>query len=91
MLYRYDPWWDSRIRHLARNFVFDIPEEGDPEDGYIVRLAHEKIWISNHPYASFVPYPDGGMNKEKIPRPSRVTIYRLKRKLDIERATATRS
>lgn len=74
MIYAYSNSWDYELNNLMDNYDFtDIDE-------YTAKLNGVEIWIANHPYASFRPYP------ERI-RPSKYTIYKGMEKLkkDIEK------
>jgi hypothetical protein len=67
----YSALWDARLNRLLREFHFtDITE-------HTAKLGDYKIWIDNHPYASFTPY---GMGVPEV-RPRRATILRAYKQL----------
>lgn len=69
MNYRYSKEWDEKINDLMNKHKFE-------KNHMTANLGDTKIWVVNHPYASFVPY----QNTYNI-RPSRKTIYLAHKKL----------
>ena len=71
----YSAQWEKRLGQLAmdNNFV--------REGGHIARLDTTRIWISNHPYASFVPIIEGTVCTKLPVRPRRATILKAMDKL----------
>lgn len=61
--YPYSTAWDAELRRLMNTNCFVC------EDRYTALLDGRRIWISNHPYASFTPY----WEIARV-RPSRSTI-----------------
>jgi len=69
---KYDKGVDKLINELMAKNCFV------PISPYTAKLGSATIWISNHPYGSFCLYDEGELSNL---RPSRLTIYRAKRKL----------
>lgn len=67
MNYPYSQEWDEEIKELSEKSITEI-------ERYSCRMGEVLIWIENHPYASFTPYSCNF-------RPSRMTIYKLHKKL----------
>jgi hypothetical protein len=69
----YDKEWDDKLKRLLKNCNFTNI------GAHSAILGNSKIWISNHPYASFTdyetPFSTGSM------RPSRLTILKANKKL----------
>lgn len=72
MLYPYSKEWDRKLNKL-------LDEERFKEISFCTAvLGTQKIWIANHPYASFTPY---GIYDRIEVRSSRLTIKRARKKL----------
>jgi hypothetical protein len=70
MVGEYSPEWEETLIKLALKNKFEhVP------DRYIAFLGKHKVWIANHPYGSFTPWP--GLDI----RPSRYVIAQLRKKL----------
>lgn len=67
---RYSKAWDDEINNLVLKYKFEKLNE------YVALLGNKRIWIANHPYASFVDSNNMGNY-----RASRYTIYKLRKKL----------
>lgn len=71
----YDKHWDDKLTELLSKYEFrDITN-------YHASLGDNRLWISNHPYASFVF--DLRINDDIIEevRPSRYTLHIARKKL----------
>lgn len=68
----YSEGWDHKLNKLLDENSFKN------FDYYTAVLGTQKIWIANHPYASFTPHGD---YSKKVMRPSRLTIKRARKKL----------
>lgn len=66
---RFNKEWDDELKSLLDNYSFRNT------GGHYADLGDTKIWVSNHPYASFTK---DGNDK----RPSRLTIWRAKKILN---------
>ena len=69
---RYNKDWDKKLNSLMKANKFEQGSE------YDATIGGTKVWIANHPYASFSPRSLGENIKV---RPSRITILRAHRKL----------
>ena len=77
MNYAYDPKWDKELNLLLDSEDFyDIGE-------FRACIKKEQLWIGNYPYASFTKI-DSNFNVISG-RPSRITILKVKIKLDNDR------
>ena len=72
----YNEKWDMKLNELMRKYIFKN------KDNHEAKIGNAKVWIANHPYASFTcrDFP----NKYFYGRPSRMTIYRARKKLMFE-------
>ncbi len=81
MLFSYSAEWDAKLNKLLDTHSFT------KIDKYRASLGDTRVWIANHPYASFLPCVEGrgdwGVAIEI--RPSRATIARAHLKLDHDR------
>jgi hypothetical protein len=75
----YSAKWDKELNSLMNTYDF---KKMVYESDYVVKLGEREIWVANHPYASFTDYSD---NRRIYGRPSRLTIYKAKQKLEIDR------
>ena len=64
--------WDMKLNILLKKSKFTNIIR------YTAYLGKTKIWIANHPYASFTPYHP---NTTNYGRPSRHTIHNAKKQL----------
>lgn len=48
----YSPRWDDVLTRLMRDHTFEISKDG----GHTAKLGPATLWVSNHPYSSFMPY-----------------------------------
>jgi hypothetical protein len=64
----YNSVWDAKLNELMRT------ERFTNLDSFTAQLGSRKVWVANHPYASFKP-PHIDI------RPSRMTIYNAHKKL----------
>lgn len=76
MGYEYSELWDTMLRKRAEGHYF-TPEEDDVYISYTVKLGSLRLWVANHPFASFTLPRLGVCNT----RPSRLTIYELHKKM----------
>lgn len=76
MNFTYSKVWDTKLNTLLKEHKFT------EITGYTVKLDNELIWIANHPYASFTSEPEYKCHG----RPSRKTIYKAKRLLELDLA-----
>lgn len=97
MLGEYDAAWDAKINELAKEHKFKVESEKASPRIYYVSLNGNHIWVGNYPYSFLVPVViksiftgrDGGstvhtyeeQNNDTQSRPSRLTIYKLTKKL----------
>jgi len=72
---RYSEDWDNELTKALESgrYFTEI-------DSYTANFAGRCIWIENHPYASFTPH-DGYYCRFKV-RPSRVTVMKLRERLE---------
>lgn len=74
MMFNYfDEKYDEYLNHLLDNYEFT------DFNGRVAKLNGYTVWVGNHPYASFTPYP----NITQI-RASRRTILKAYKKLKRE-------
>ena len=74
MNYSYSKEWDKELNTLMDEHFFTNFQT------YTTKLGDRKIWVENHPYASFTKVTLG-----PTVRPSRLTIVRAKRHLKFSR------
>lgn len=77
MNYPFSLGWDIYLRSLMRD------HKVIRRSRHTVYLGDQAVWIENYPYAFGTPYVDSKNEIEKI-RPSRLTIYELKKKIEID-------
>ena len=81
----YSPIWDKKINDLLDKYKF----EPDGHKNITAKLGDLTIWLGNYPYAYGTLYNINNISYtftiSSGPRPSRYTIWRMKRrhKLDI--------
>ena len=63
--------WDRELNELLKTKKFQ------PIDKCTARIGERTVWIKNHPYASFSPWPSNHVDV----RPRRITIARAHKKL----------
>jgi hypothetical protein len=84
MNHEYCEKWDAELRQLMKEHDFKQLTENYGKIKHIcsyqVKLGDRKIWVENHPYASFCDRSHTELGKKK--RPSRQTIYLAKKKLE---------
>lgn len=68
VLYKYNEEWDKYLYALLHTNEFEIIKHHK----YVFSLGPQKIWCTNHPYASFVPWDDNIISKI---RPSLFTLF----------------
>ena len=73
MNFKYSSKWDKELNVLLDEHTFDESKD----NGRTAFLGGTLIWISNHPYASFLPF--FGIVRGKF-RPSRLTIKKAYKK-----------
>jgi hypothetical protein len=96
MLGKYDPQWDAKLNALAKEHDFKSEAGSYTDMMCYVSLNGNHIWVGNFPYSFLVPVKikssftvhDGEIiyfyeyqDSETQPRPSRLTIHKLKKKL----------
>ena len=78
--------WDAELRQLMKQHDFKQLTEKIGHIKYIckyeAKLGDRKIWVENHPYASFCDRTITDFHYRKRKRPSRQTIYLAKKKLE---------
>lgn len=75
----YSAEWNKELKFLMKNHVFVI---NDYDTKCTAKLGSREIWIANHPYASFTRYSRYSFFGGESGRPSRLTIYKAKQKLE---------
>ena len=80
MNHEYSEVWDTLLRKQAEEQYFTPEEDDDPYLSYTVKLGSLRLWVANHPYASFTQPPFDMIGCRRI-RPSRLTIYQLHKKM----------
>ncbi len=75
MNYKYCDVWDKKLNKLMNENEFVMYDMR-----YTCELGDSVIWVSNHPYASFIEY--NTFNKEV--RASRLTIIKANRKFNYD-------
>ena len=71
--------WDGELNQLMELHNFTNINH------YWATLGNTEIWVANHPYASFTKYIRGYGDV----RPSRLTIYKAKIKLEMDRKNSS--
>lgn len=69
----YSEEWDEELNKAMESHTFEYTDE------FVARIGDLRVWISNHPYASFTPYSGGSFFTEV--RPKRYTILAAMDKL----------
>ncbi len=75
MINPYSREWDNELVRLMDNFKFT------EINGYHATIGDKRIWIANHPYASFTLFQDTNPFEPKESRPSRRVLYIARKKL----------
>ena len=77
MNYRYSKEWDLRLNQLMNEHNFTRISD------HSAYLGDTELWISNHPYASFVEMGETFLIRDdQRVRASRLTIYKAHKKLE---------
>lgn len=99
MLGKYDAQWDAKLNELAKNHKFKLETAKYSESVWYVSLDGQHMWVGNFPYSFLVPVDikssftayDGEIlyfyeyqDSNTQPRPSRLTIHKLKKKLNAD-------
>jgi len=71
--YPYDKKWDKELNELLKKHKIEI------YDGFTIKLGDKSIWVRNYPYAYGILY-DNGL---KTNRPSRLTIFKLNKMVNL--------
>ena len=74
MNHPYHKEWDNKLLEIMDKYKFT------DRQAYTAKLGNNLIWISNYPYDCFYPYQCLGPTFNI--RPSRMTIYKAKEKLE---------
>jgi hypothetical protein len=84
MNYEYSREWDKELNRRLDNYSmeFDQAELAAVEEPYVCILNYKEVWVRNYPYAFGVDY--NRFKEEGTGRPSKATIRRLKRMVDIK-------
>jgi hypothetical protein len=75
----YSSKWDKELNDLMERYDFEAKPHSYIH--LVVKLGYKEIWVGNHPYASFT---DRSSFRNISGRPSKLTIYKAKQKLDID-------
>lgn len=99
MLGKYDAQWDAKLNALAKEHDFKLEGAKYSERVCYVSLDGQNMWVANFPYSFLVPvkikstftahdgeiiYLYGYQDNRAQPRPSRLTIHKLKKKLNAD-------
>lgn len=100
MLGKYNREWDIKINELAKEYDFKSEAGKYSESVCYVSLNGNHMWVSNFPYSFLVPVEikstftgrDGvstvyfyeKQDNDTQPRPSRLTIHKLSKKLNAD-------
>lgn len=84
MANRYSEHWDKTLNNLMDNVKAEISEPNSLDgEIYTIRFDKVEVWIQNYPYSYGHIYDRGKSDTLKV-RPSRLTIKRLNRFVEIE-------
>ena len=99
MLGKYDAQWDAKLNEMAKEHDFKSEAGKYSESVCCVSLDGQHMWVANFPYSFLVPVKikssftahDGEIiyfyeyqDNNTQPRPSRLTIHKLKKKLNAD-------
>lgn len=83
----YNETWDKKLNHLLDNHKLEI------DNYHTAELDGITIWIANYPYAYGViwgnPFSKNINTLSLQGRPSRLTIYRLRQRVKIDRMSVS--
>jgi len=74
----YSREWDHELVRLMNNLKFT------EINAYHATIGDKKVWIANHPYASFTFSQNINPFEHTVSRPSRWTIYIARKKLQCD-------
>jgi hypothetical protein len=84
MLYAYDATLDKELNELVEAGEKFKPADGQPFDNgvvYDVTIGDLHLWVGNYPYGFFTQTDKSGFRGPRPSRPSRRTIFNLRKKV----------